>query len=315
MLMQENNKEDILDEERQEEIIRKAMKPTNDIVFQNLFSRGNENITKAMLEKILKMKIEKIDLDKSKDLSNDYFDEKNGRLDIRATLNGNIDCDIEMQVVAHKKILERILYYWAKMYVGNLNIGQPYIKLKKAISIVIMDQEIEELKELPAHTKWKIKEDEMGKIVLTDDIEIHIISLRKAIAEYEKDKDNELLQWMFFLEDPNNLEVVRIMKENKAIKEAKERLNKISEDREIRRDILNQEIARMDRAQEMYDAVNDGLERGRKEGRAEGEANGRTAEKKDIIKSLSSMGMPLSDIARVVKLSEEEVSKIINGKN
>ena len=300
MLMQENNKEDILDEERQEEIIRKAMKPTNDIVFQNLFSRGNENITKAMLEKILKMKIEKIDLDKSKDLSNDYFDEKNGRLDIRATLNGNIDCDIEMQVVAHKKILERMLYYWAKMYVGNLNIGQPYIKLKKAISIVIMDQEIEELKELPAHTKWKIKEDEMGKIVLTDDLEIHIISLRKAIAEYEKDKDNELLQWMLFLEDPNNLEVVRIMKENKAIKEAKERLNKISEDREIRRDILNQEIARMDRAQEMYDAVNDGLERGRKEGRAEGEANGRTAEKKDIIKSLSSMGM---------------LSKIINGKN
>ena len=133
-----------------------------------------------------------------------------------------------MQVVAHKKILERMLYYWAKMYVGNLNIGQPYVKLKKAISIVIMDQKIEELKELPAHTKWKIKEDEMGKIVLTDDIEIHIISLRKAIAEYEKDKDNELLQWMFFLEDPNNLEVVRIMKENEEIKKAKEKLKTYS---------------------------------------------------------------------------------------
>ena len=95
-----------------------------------------------------------------------------------------------MQVVAHKKILERMLYYWAKMYVGNLNIGQPYVKLKKAISIVIMDQKIEELKELPAHTKWKIKEDEMGKIVLTEDIEIHIIELKKVIAKCENGKGN-----------------------------------------------------------------------------------------------------------------------------
>ena len=143
----------------------------------------------------------------------------------------------------------------------------------------------------------------IGKMVLTDDLEIHIIELKKVIAEYEKDKDNELLQWMFFLEDPNNLEVVRIMKENKEIKEAKEKLNSISEDRAIRRDILNQEIARMDREQEMYDAVNDGLERGRKE------------EQKDIIKNLSSMGMALSDIAKAVKLSEKEVNEIINEKN
>ena len=142
-----------------------------------------------------------------------------------------------------------------------------------------------------------------GKMVLTDDLEIHIIELKKVIAEYEKDKDNELLQWMFFLEDPNNLEVVRIMKENKEIKEAKEKLNSISEDRAIRRDILNQEIARMDREQEMYDAVNDGLERGRKE------------EQKDIIKNLSSMGMALSDIAKATKLTEAEVSKIIDEKN
>ena len=200
-----------------------------------------------------------------------------------------------------------MLYYWSKMYVGNLSIGEPYLKLKKAISIIIMDQEIEKLKGLPAHTTWRIRESKIGKMVLTDDLEIHIIELKKVIAEYEKDKNNELLQWMFFLEDPNNLEVVRIMKENKEIKEAKEKLNRISEDRAIRRDILNQEIARMDREQEMYDAVHDGLERGRKEGEAKS--------RKEIIKNLSSMGMALSDIAKATKLTEAEVSKIIDEKN
>ena len=97
------------------------------------------------------------------------------------------------------------------------------------------------------------------------------------------------------------------MKENKEIKEAKEKLNRISEDRAIRRDILNQEIARMDREQEMYDAVHDGLERGRKEGEAKS--------RKEIIKNLSSMGMALSDIAKATKLTEAEVSKIIDEKN
>ena len=254
--------------------------------------------------------IEKIDLDKSKDLSNNYFDEKNGRLDIRATLNGNIDCDIEMQVIAHKKILERMLYYWAKMYVGNLSIGEPYVKLKKAISIIIMDQEIEELKELPAHTTWRIKEDKMGKQVLTDDLEIHIIELKKVIAEYEKDKDNELLQWMMFLNNPENSEVSEIMKTNNDIKEAKVELEKISQDEAIRRQALNEEIARRDYEQGMIDAEAKGRAEGETKGRAEGEAKER-----NIIKNLSSMGMPLSDIAKATELSEAEVSKIINGKD
>ena len=35
-----------------------------------------------------------------------------------------------------------------------------------------------------------------GKMVLTDDLEIHIMELKRVIAEYEKDKDSELLQWM-----------------------------------------------------------------------------------------------------------------------
>ena len=65
-------------------------------------------------------------------------------------------------------------------------------------------------------------------MVLTEDIEIHIIELKKVIAKYENGKDNELLQWMFFLEDPNNLEVVRIMKENEEIKKAKEKLKTYS---------------------------------------------------------------------------------------
>ena len=89
---------------------KKILQPKNDVVFQALFTRGKESITKALLEDILKIKIHKLDLDKSKDLYNDNKKDKNGRLDLRAVINDNIECDIEIQISTHEKILERFLY-------------------------------------------------------------------------------------------------------------------------------------------------------------------------------------------------------------
>ena len=86
---------------------RRILQPKNDIVFQALFGKGKENITKAMLEDILGIKIQKIDLDKNKDLLNDRKEQKNGRVDVRAVINDNIECDIEIQLVAHQKMMER----------------------------------------------------------------------------------------------------------------------------------------------------------------------------------------------------------------
>ena len=71
---------------------KSILQPKNDVVFKALFSRGKPRITQAMLEAILKMKINK--LDKSTDLLNDNKDDKNGRLDLRAVINGNTECDI-----------------------------------------------------------------------------------------------------------------------------------------------------------------------------------------------------------------------------
>ena len=88
---------------------RRILQPKNDIVFQTLFGRGRENITKAMLEDILKIKIHKIDLDKNKDLLNDRKEQKNGRVDVRAVINDNVECDIEIQLATHEKMMERFL--------------------------------------------------------------------------------------------------------------------------------------------------------------------------------------------------------------
>ena len=296
------------------------LKPKNDVVFQALFTRGSEYVTKSMIEDIIKIDIHKIDLDKSKDLLNDNARNKNGRLDIRAILNGNIDCDVEMQLVPHEKMIERFLYYWAKMYTANLKEGENYRELKKSISIIVLDAEIPLLKRIPkSYTKWEIREAEYQREVLTDHFEMHIISLPEAIKEYDKNKDDKVLQWMMFLNDPGSVEVAEIMKKNKAIKEANKKLYEISQDEALRRQALNEEIARMDEEQRMYDAIHKGLKEGREEGKAEGikqgRAEGKAEGKAEMIKQLFSIKMDVKQIAKVANMTEEEVKRIINEKN
>lgn len=279
------------------EIKKDILLPKNDIVFQILFSRGKESITKALLEDILKIKIHKLDLDKSKDLLNDNKEDKNGRLDLRAVINEDIECDIEIQLATHKKILERFLYYWAKMYVANLKIGERYENLRKTISVIIVDESIEQLREIEkACTKWRITEEKYQNKILTDYFQVVIIELPKAIREYEVNKKDEMLQWMMFLENPEGMEVARIMEENKDIKEAKEELDRISQDDLVRRRILRAELERMDMEQIKEDAFE----------------NGEKKKAIEIAKKMLAKNIPVETIIEITGLKKEVIEKISN---
>ena len=300
---------------------QELLPPKNDIVFKALFTRGKESITKAFLEDILKIKIEKLDVDKSKDLYNDNARDKNGMLDLRAVINENVECNIEMQLVPHEKMMERFLYYWAKIYTANLKVGEEYTKLKKTISIIILDSEMPNLKEIQkAHTKWQIREEENSTIVLTSYLKFHIIEVPKAIKEYTKSPQDAVLQWMMFLDNPNKEEVTKIMEKNEDIREAKEELNQLSRDEVLRRIALKEELLRMDINQAKADAKRYGREEGFAQGREEGREEGRkegikqaTKEtKEEIVKKLYEISMTVEQIAKVVNLEASEVNKILD---
>ena len=283
------------------------LKPKNDVVFQTLFTRGKGKITKDLLEKILKIKIHKLELDKSKDLLNENKNDKNGRLDLRAVINDNIECDIEVQLTTHEKMLPRFLLYWAKMYSANLKVGEEYSKLRRTISIIIVDGELLEFKGIKkAQTNWQIREEEYKNIILTSYFEICIIELPKAIKEYKTNKGNGALQWMMFLENPEDMEVTKIMEENENIKEAKEELDRISQDDILRRMAFKAELERMDHAQLMYEAKRDG----KAEGRVEGKTEGAKEEKVQIAKNLLKLNVKIETIIEATGLTKEEIEKI-----
>ena len=307
-------------ENDEEEEKRGILQPKNDVVFQALFGRGKERITKAMLEDILKIKIHKLDLDKGKDLVNDNKESKNGRVDLRAVINDDIECDIEIQLSTHEKMIERFVYYWAKMYVANLKIGQKYKGLRKTISIIIVDDEIKKFRGIhKAHTKWQLREEKYKDVILTSFCEISIIELPRAIREYQGNKQDEMLQWMMFLDNPENKEVAEIMEENEDIKEAKEELDKISQDDLLRRMALKADLAQRDHEQLMYEAERDGRELGLKLGREEGLEEGlkeghekgiKEGEKKAKLETAQKMleeEITLEQVMRITGLTREEI--------
>jgi len=290
---------------------KSILQPKNDVVFKALFSRGKPRIAQAMLEAILKMKIDKLELDKSTDLLNDNKDDKNGRLDLRAIINGNTECDIEVQLATHDNIAERFLYYWAKMYTANLQIGDKYSKLRKTISIIILDDNFSLTRNIEKpQTTWKIRENEEMHLILTDYLEIIIIELPKVLKAYHKTPNDELLQWMLFLDNPEKEEVTHIVEENEDIKEAKEELDKISQDDLLRRKALSRTLEIADKLQFEEEAMKKGLA----DGLVKGEQIGIEKEKKAVIEKLHKLNIPIEKIAKIVELKEEEVKEILNEK-
>ena len=83
--------------------------------------------------------------------------------------------------------------------------------------------------------KWQIRDEITGKRILTDRLELIIIELPKARRMYKINPNNTICQWMLFLDNPNQKEVVQIMKENKDINKAIDELEQVSGNEKLRR--------------------------------------------------------------------------------
>ena len=294
----------------------KTLSPKLDVVFQALFGEvGNESITKGFLETILERKIDSIDLSRNPILRREFKDEKLGVLDIIAKLDENEICNIELQIVDKKNIIERILYYWSRLYSRQIKSGEDYKILQKAIVILITDFKIENLEELDYHSRWKIMEDKQGKkIILTQKLEIDIIELPKIIGK-EKEQDN-LLDWLYFLENPKSERVTEKMKENENLKEAVKKLDNLSEDEKMQRIADLRQKAIMDE-KAIYEkgleiGIEKGIQRGMEKGIEKGIMEGSQKEKIEIAKKMLELKIDKKTIAEATGLTEQEIEKILN---
>ena len=278
---------------------QELLKPRNDYVFQSLFTQKNEEITKNFISALLNEKVEKIKINDTKELFRENPEDKLGILDLEAEINEKEKVDVEIQIVDRHNFTERLLFYFSRLYSMQVKIGQKYENAKRVVMIAIIDYDLEVTKNIEKmETIWNLREKNKNEIVLTDKIEFRIIELKKVIKEYEKNKENEKAQWMMFINNPNDMEVQEIMKENKEIKEATVEIVKMSQDEKIRKLAELREKAIMDE-KAVFDA-----------GKEDGIQQGELQTKINIAKNMKNKKIDINIIVEVTGLTKEEIEKI-----
>lgn len=278
--------------------------PTNDYVFKRIFGKeGNEDITKDFIKCATGIEYENINLNSKPILEADIINNKMGVLDVRVEGDENSKIDIEMQVTANEYMADRILWYWAKLYSETMKKGNTYDNTKRAICILIVDFEIDKLKNVPEYnTVWNIRERTHKEIILTDKLEIVIIELRKL--DRNKNTENKrLLDWCKFIKAPEEVSE-KIMKENENIRKAKEELDKINNDEHERMLAELREKAIMDELAIRKTGYNEGKKEGIKEG----------IEKQniEIVKRMLKENFDIDIIANITQIKKEEIENIKN---
>ena len=150
--------------------------------------------------------------------------------------------------------------------------------------------------------KWQIRDEITGKRILTDRLELIIIELPKARRIYKINPSNTICQWMLFLDNPNQKEVVQIMKENKDINKAIDELEQVSGNEKLRRIAeLKEKYIRDEQAS---------IEYAQNEGYRQGEAKGKVERNIEIAKNMLKENINIELISKVTGLSLEEIENL-----
>ncbi|OOM80335.1 Rpn family recombination-promoting nuclease/putative transposase [Clostridium sp. BL-8] len=248
------------------------LNPKVDFAFKKLFgSEENKDILISFINSMLSedQQIKDVYLKNPYNIAN-YKKDKMSILDIKAVDERGIWYDIEMQLSEQLFYEKRAFYYWAKVYSDQLEGGYNYDKLRKTISINILD--FDYLDEEEFHNVYKVY-NEKSKKELSTVFEMHFVELNKFKKDY-KDVKTALDRWIVFLNRAYELEKNRIPEElavDEAVKKAVEKLDVMYLDRE-EREIYENDLKRLrDYIAEMKTAEEKGMQKGIEQGMQDGE--------------------------------------------
>ena len=242
------------------------LSPKVDFVFKKIF--GNEkhpNILISFLNAVIKPTdlIKSVQI-KNPDIEKEHIEDKYSRLDIKAVTNNGEHINIEIQVKNEYNMIKRSLYYWSKMYEGQLTKGQDYDTLSRTICINILD--FKYLKNDNFHNCYRLKEKNTNE-ELTDVMELHFIEIPKLRKlENSEDISDMLEAWITFIESPTSELIDKLEMSSDEIKEAKEELLRLSGNNKERERYEKRFESLLEQNSLLANAERKGLEKGKKEG-------------------------------------------------
>jgi len=274
--------------------------PTSDVLFKMIFGdKRHPRILIHFLNSVIRPNSPIVSIDiKQTELSRELASQKGVRLDIVAETENKEIISIEMQKGREPHMVARSLFYWSKLFSGQLEVSEVYKDLHRTISINILDFTLFEKDK----RFWRkaVLSDKETKEEITDLLELHFIEIGKM---KEMREDSPITFWIEFFRDPYSEKVKKLCEYVPEIKEAKEVYERAKSDPEA------QEIMRI-REKGLRDYLS-GLDNAKDEGRAEGIAEGIESERRKNAQNMKEKGFDNILIADCLGITEQELEKLL----
>ena len=263
-----------------------GINPTVDYAFKLLLgSPEHPAITLHFLNAVLGPEIEITDVEILNPILGKEDDlDKLSILDVAACDSAGRRYDIEMQTSLPAGLSQRLAFYTASMYVGQLGEGDNYTLLRPAISICVLNAIMfHESPQIHSDFQFRTRD---GGLNLTDGLQIHLLELPK----YTVPSDNEVITdpveaWLYFFREAEQMttEDIKQRFNSPAFTEAAQVLDMIQRTPQERSQYEQRlKVQRDDRAK-IQQARTEGRAEGRAEGKAEGMAEGKAEGKAEGI--------------------------------
>lgn len=255
---------------------------TNDVVFKAVFG-SDKKILMGFLNQVIGLSITKPEdiTVLNPEIPVDYADIKSSRLDIRAVTGGE-QVNIEMQVENMDYYAERTIVYQSKMITDDMKKGENYDKLKKTISVNLLDYNMFDTKD---YYSSFLPIEEKRHEVLSDKWQIVFFELNKI----GKTEPTEQKQWLRLLKSgKEEVEMLRT-NSNEYLSACAEKILSVNADEHLRVQAEMREKARAD----YNTSISSALRKGRAEGRAE--------ERESLIAKWKAKGMSDEEIKSLLE--------------
>ncbi len=180
----------------------KIVTPKYDICGKELFQ--NELVRKHFISDVLKIPVNQIHSVRFANtfLRKRYRRQKLGILDILLEMNN--DCLINIEIQLKQSIFwdKRQLFYLSTLYSSELRTGENYSRLKRCVSIGILDFNLTDDSEY--HNIYNLRNESCR--IFSNEIEVHTLELRKSLSG-----ENPLDDWirLFNAESEDDLNMIK----------------------------------------------------------------------------------------------------------
>ena len=282
----------------------------NDRAFKEVFlNPNNSDLLKALLEFILKIKIEKLEIKKTELLSGNV-NIKDKRVDA-IVHTGNKKIEIEINSQNKDYLHTRSTAYICNIYQSNASVGDTYNEDTDIIQVNLtwgLGRNNDEMK------IYKIM-NEKGELYVKNFIIYEINMDYYDKIWYSKNEDEiKKNQYMIML-DLNKKEL-KSMPKDKIVDKYITNVTIVNDDPEFQKYMSEEEdkkkIQNSLLSEAKEEGISQGIEQGYTSGINDGISKGENKKSIEIAKNLLSMNMPLEDISKATALSIEEINEISN---